>query len=971
MIQKINKAIEVINESLEWIKKNKSQHFEQRFLQLVEERRKLRKIVLAEEDNPGIAAFGKSQVGKSYLMSSILQKDGEPFMVKANGRSYNFIDEMNPITDNTEATGVVTRFSSFLRNGQDTKKYSADYPLMMKTLSVADIVIILSDGYYNDIDDYTSEGENEINATIDNVYDKYKSMPVNANSPLPPDDILNIKNYFRQHINNAQAFNRSYFFDKLTMVIDRIPETDWVHIFEILWNYNKRISKLFVKMTGTLQKLNYNREVYLPVEAVLHEGQKPNTIMSVDCLKELFIDQPTFFTDAYLRNGTNFMKVERLTKSEMCAICAEVVVKIEDEFLNSSFEYSFEDIPSTVSQKLTQGKVSMNILKDNDLLDFPGARSREKEQTASLEADKVLINVLLRGKVAYLFNKYNEASAINVLLFCHDQVQNDVTNLYILLDEWVRNYVGETPQKRQETIRRTGGIAPLFYIGTKFNMDLAMRTGSTANSQKAVDGRWEDRFDKVLYKQCFHPDTVNWVRNWTDNGVRFKNSYLLRDFRYSGPKASKLYKGYEENKRESVREAPNMPDGTNKEGYMTDEYYQLMRNSFCNSPAAGMLFNDRALSWDVAASRNNDGSLYIIENLSTVAQNLKSTRDAQFEQQLNITKEKMLSILKEYHVSEDADEVLKENIQKANSIIREMDFTCNEDNYFFGHLLQALQITETKSLQVVHELIQSGELGEKIHNFSDYEIILKRCGQAFEACKDNDERWEVLMRTYALRTRESAEEFLNNRGVDPQMLFSRTFKKKLNSVLIAEKVYTLWKDSIKSVDFMNSLTDNHRFDSVVMASLIDNIIATSDHLGMEERLADTIAEYVNVIAVFTINESLIADIMASTINSFINDLGYHLLTAEDKTEARRVAEQYHLPVFSYIEKERKSSFDEDELTEMFNDLTDNPKALTTAFEENYYSWLEYMYVSFIAHLSIPEYDHEANEQLTEIINELA
>jgi hypothetical protein len=44
--------------------------------------------------------------------------------------------------------------------------------------------------------------------------------------------------------------------------------------------------------------------------------------------------------------------------------------------------------------------------------------------------------------------------------------------------------------------------------------------------------------------------------------------------------------------------------------------------------------------------------------------------------------------------------------------------------------------------------------------------------------------------------------------------------------------------------------------------------------------------------------------------------------------------------------------------------------MTTAFENNYYSWLEYMFVSFITHLNIPDYDHEANEQLTTILNEL-
>jgi len=229
----------------------------------------------------------------------------------------------------------------------------------------------------------------------------------------------------------------------------------------------------------------------------------------------------------------------------------------------------------------------------------------------------------------------------------------------------------------------------------------------------------------------------------------------------------------------------------------------------------------------------------------------------------------------------------------------------------------------------------------------------------------------VLMGVYALDSQEQAEEFLKRRGIDYKKLFNRTFKKKVNSVLIADKVYSLWKSQIKSVEFMNAITNNHQFDNVVMDSLVDNLIATSEYLKIEDRLAETIAEYVNVVAVFTINESLIADILASTINSFVIDFGYSMLEQTDKADARRIAADYHLPVFNYIEKERKSHFEEEELTQLFDELTDNPKALTTAFENNYYSWLEYMYVSFIAHLNIPDYDHEANEELTKIINELA
>ena len=141
-------------------------------------------------------------------------------------------------------------------------------------------------------------------------------------------------------------------------------------------------------------------------------------------------------------------------------------------------------------------------------------------------------------------------------------------------------------------------------------------------------------------------------------------------------------------------------------------------------------------------------------------------------------------------------------------------------------------------------------------------------------------------------------------------------------------------------------------------------------MKLNELMADAIAEYVNVINIYTINESLVADILSSTINRFIIDLGYELLSADDKANAHKVATQYQLPIFDYIEKEHSSHFEEEELTALFDELTDNPKAMTVSFEDNYYSWLEYMYVSFIAHLDVPDYDKEANRELTEIINNI-
>ena len=125
-----------------------------------------------------------------------------------------------------------------------------------------------------------------------------------------------------------------------------------------------------------------------------------------------------------------------------------------------------------------------------------------------------------------------------------------------------------------------------------------------------------------------------------------------------------------------------------------------------------------------------------------------------------------------------------------------------------------------------------------------------------------------------------------------------------------------------------------------------------------------------MINIYTINESLVADILSSTINSFVIDLGYSLLPQADRDNARKVAQQSYLPVFDYIDREHTSHFEEDELTALFNELTDNPKSMTVSFENNYYTWLEYMYVSFIAHLDVPDYDKEANRLLSEIIHNI-
>ena len=957
MITKIADQIENINKSLDWIKKNKPQDYDQKFIQLIELRRTLRKVLSASYNNPGIAAFGKSQVGKSYLISCLLQDNGKPFMVKAGNELHNFVYKINPPSDNgggKESTGVITRFSSFNRAPD---RYSEKFPVLVKTFSVTDLLLVLADSYFNDFGDYVVIDEDEINTISQKWNEKYSNSAIVSNSPIKADDILFLKYYFNKYIHHAHTLNKTSLFNHLTMLIERIPVSDYPNVFSCLWNNETNFNNVFTRLLTTLSTFGFAEYIYLPIEAVLHKDVKENTIMSVQCLKQLFEDSKTHTSDVYIKKGDDFVKcATNMPKSELCAICSEVVFKIEESFLSSTQSYAWENMNTSVQNKVNHNPIELKMLRTNDLLDFPGARSREAERLSKLSTSTVM-DFFLRGKVAYLFNKYNEEMFINILLYCHHNKDNDVTYLYSLLESWVHNYVGKTPSERKRKIE-IAHKSPLFYIGTMFNLDMELQPGKVESEQteETIDQTWIGRFETILNRQCFHRETTDWVKNWTEDGDDFKNSYVLRDYKFS----EKIYNGFTEEGKETSRR-------------ISDVFYDKMRSSFIKDQYVQNLFQNPDIAWDAAASMNNDGALYILENLADVAAQMDKTREEDFAKVLNSVSGKLYDIMHGYHQSTDIEEILEGNIRKAKAIFREMDFTCNTDNYYFGHLIQALQITEPECYKVVHKVMQSTEILGKVNDFKDYEIIRSSCknsGYPIEEAKEDTDKWQCIMNTYGFSTQSDAEEFLMHKHIDIQKLFSGTFKRKLNSCVIEDAVYNHRCAKIKSVDFINEFSNEDNFDSSIMTNLIEQMVLTSGTLSIADRMAGLISDYVNVIDIHAANESLISDILADVIQDFVLDFGFEYLSDEEKASAKKVCQNRKIPAFNFIEKEIPEIVDETGLAALFNEMSTNPKALLPSFEDNYHKWLEYMFISFVATLEIPDYDPEANMVLEVLLKKI-
>ena len=94
MIKDIDKHIKLIDDSIAWAKEFGKDSFP--FEVFKDYRRQLRRIYSALEENCSAAAYGESQVGKSYLMSSLLSTSKSPFMIMNSGKAYSFIDALNP-----------------------------------------------------------------------------------------------------------------------------------------------------------------------------------------------------------------------------------------------------------------------------------------------------------------------------------------------------------------------------------------------------------------------------------------------------------------------------------------------------------------------------------------------------------------------------------------------------------------------------------------------------------------------------------------------------------------------------------------------------------------------------------------------------------------------------------------------------------------------------------------------------------
>ena len=805
----INQLTQNVEKSATWAQSNQDLRMDRdEILLLKESKMKLNRINNSINSKPVFALFGASQVGKSYLIKNLLSIDGNPLKIIFGNKSYDFLEKINPAGSGAESTGVVTRFTI------DNVTTNTKYPVKANLISINDLVIILTDCFLNDFE------LNEI-VVFDNFEDHLESLEKEFKNSdyhqdkLDENNIFEIRDYFKSNFkteNLTRVLDGSNYWNRIGELISKIPPNRWIDIFSFYWDNNTEINNLFQLLNSDLEKLSYNKTIYLNESSVLRGGGE---ILDVTRVKEIFENDST----------------------EQTVYCNDKEININTNRLSAVIS----EITLSVSEDLCDKK---EFIRNTDLLDFPGARSRLILNKITKDETPLMY---LRGKISYLFKRYSSNLEINNLLFCINDVQIEVNELPSILNEWISTNIGDSIDHRSAALSSLN-TNPLFVIFTFFNNQL---TYDSTNDENNLDYKWDNRFIK-FFKEGIISTNYEWDVKWSNDKKLFNNFFMLRDYKYSGD----IFKGFE-------KEGTETSIDENRQDYMN-----RLKDSFLNYPFVLSHFENPEKSWNASASINSDGSDLIIDKLLPSANNIVKINNS--VKRCNIIKDEVLECLNKYYVSEDKEEERNKIIKNTlNTSISLSKYIANQP-YKFSLFIKSLQLEEDEVYNIFHENINYTEVES---SFSSKDLL----STIYPYLSDNnslDENVEIIRIQEGLTTKEDVIEVLESNGIDLSQFKKEDPKNELG--LILSKIIEIWEEKVRK--------NPNKIDNELLNQIVLDLLTTMKNQGLIDKIQDILSPKFNRVKIDREDEIYFTAITTNLINEFVTDFGTS--NFDDKTNER-------------------------------------------------------------------------------------
>jgi len=596
-----------------------------------------RRLGTAARRPVSVGVFGMSQAGKSYLISSLARAADGQLHTLLDGKRLNFISHFNPPGGGKEATGLVTRFT---RKSAETP---AGFPVELTLFSEADLVKVIGNSFFNDFDPQRVTLNTDEDHIRERLSASRKRRQPNPTDGLSEDDMVDLLDYFSKRFERSMAPLQADYWPAAVELAPRLAPADRAHLLAVLWGEIPEFTETYLRLRDLLAGLSHARVVHVPLEALVMEADdgfawRADSVLNVDVLNHLG------------RDGYAPLPVVPVTEE---GIGAPVQIpRAMLAVLTAEMKFVLADPPLA------------GFLEEVDLLDFPGYRGRlgvggMDEVRREVKRDDVdpVAQLLLRGKVAYLFEAYTEDQEMNVLLMCTrcDQ-QIEVTTLAQPLTAWVHSTQGETPEIRAER------LPGLLWVITQLDLRLRAKPGQTHTQ---LQQEWTNMIHITLQERFSKCD---WLGEWA-TGKAFDNTFLVRK-----PGMDRSLFALDDDGREL---------GLLSEAERTR--LESQRAIFLGNEAVRRHVREPEEAWDAVLGINDGGMRRLAEFLRGVAvQDAKLERIA--EQLARTGAEIRVHRLGPYFQAEGADAVLRKRAlgERVSAAVEE-----RADS--FGELLFALQ----------------------------------------------------------------------------------------------------------------------------------------------------------------------------------------------------------------------------------------------------------------------------------------
>ena len=780
------RALEQVGaEFLTWLDDN-AERVRQEKAGLTKEFRRLaaqaRRLEQAAQRPMCAGVFGPSQSGKSYLISALARKGNAPLLADFAGQEIDFIRDINP-EGGRESTGLVTRFT--LQPGADATPAA---PVQMRLLTQTDLVKILGNTSYADCDHSDDEllTQAQLTELLAGLAPAAQPQPVD---PLTADDVYDLQAYFERYFKGQERVRllRHGYWDQAAQLAPRLRIQDRAKLFGVIWGGVEAFSQLYLRLYAGLQGLNFATDARAGLEALLPREQ---SLIDVQTLKGL----GTGGGGTLALTGTNGARVT-LPRSEVTALIAELRIVISEQ--------------------------PWDFFQHTDLLDFPGARSREqiKDLPTFRQGADALQSLFLRGKVAYLFERYCAEQELTSMLLCIGPSNQEVKTLPEMVFDWIVSTHGATPEQRSQQ------PTALFLVLTKFDMEFEEKAG-----ERSPESRWITRMESSLLN--FFGKQHDWPRQWDTQGA-FRNSYWLRNPNF---KAKNIF-DYDENNQEL-----NVRPGERKR-------IELFKQAFLRDAAASAHFQNPEQAWEAGFALNDGGVSYLAENLRPLCN--PELKRQQLAGQVARLGEQMVERMAHYYVSDNPEQELEKRRAAARQVAGSLIDCAGEQR--FGELLRALQ-ADSDELEGIYYRIETRLPDEN-----------QAIGAPTIGAVVDTRKMKALLGLGGPAAGEPTEA-----------------PRRDDAALFAREAVAEWMRDLQDLSGNKSLCDYYRVPEASMAEFVKELIAGAQRLKLEERIETLVRQVTGFRMKFEQIVALPARLTANLLNGYVDYLGYDALVLEQR-----------------------------------------------------------------------------------------